>query len=725
MDGTSSSFIIDLDNREEDEVHMRYLCMEDVSEVKKLYSDVFPLEYPDHWFEHVSRSQSLWSMAAVCGQSIVGILVAEVRMLMDCHPEDHGILAKSFSLDTPVCYILSLGVRKSWRRKNIASKLLSHLLSYLRNIMSPSGPVRCVFLHVLVSNVGAIKFYEHWDFRRHCRLKDYYYINGEYQDSFTYTFYMNGGLPNWSLKNLFASMVSSLTIPCASFFRRIFGGNLLAFIRCDSFHPDVVLVFFAYFAKITCKRFLKQSLNCGQFGIEKLMQQTRRDYSNNYYLAMMMHLERIASIFPRTSVSMMFAYGSGVIAQRNSEIKRNMIDFVVVVDKPLEWHKENLKLNSSHYSMLRYIGAERLTKLQTDYAARVYCNTMVRVGEFSIKYSVIRTSHLISDLIDWKSLYISGRMHKPVRVLIPPTSRELEEACKMNLKNACHMALLILPEKFNEEQLYTTIASLSYSGDIRMKIAEDRNKVANIVQQNMRQFAHMYEPILNHLCEEIPLTRSGQYFNHLLTTDNILHLLELLPSQVLFEIENYMQKCNPQQCDLEEIIFSLANDINYAEKLKYAVERIVFKSSYQQTMKNFLTAGFLKSSRYFGKKLQKMFTNYMKSAELIKDKDRCARKASDKGFLHGLKLALTCGIEIGFPEGYAHTLTQIIDNDVSAKEWHQKLSTCKRILTICQKFQLSSKSNLLPHLKQLRVQQKRLQLPDQYQSISTENELLF
>ncbi|KRZ73985.1 Mitochondrial translocator assembly and maintenance protein 41 -like protein, partial [Trichinella papuae] len=430
-------------------------------------------------------------------------------------------------------------------------------------------------------------------------------------------------------------------------------------------------------------------------------------------LAMMMHLERIVSILPRTSVSMMFAYGSGVIAQRNSEIKRNMIDFVVVVDKPLEWHRENLKLNSSHYSMLRYIGAERLTKLQTDYAARVYCNTMVRVGEFFIKYSVIKTSHLISDLIDWKSLYISGRLHKPVRVLIPPTSRELEEACKMNLKNACRMALLILPEKFNEEQLYTTIASLSYWGDIRMKIAENKNKVANIVQQNMRQFADMYEPILNNLYEEIPLTRSGQTFNHLLTTDNIFHLLEFLPSQVLFEIENYMQQCYTQHCDLEEIIFGLANDINYAKKL-----------SCQQTMKNFLTAGFLKSCRYFGKKLQKMFMNYTKSAELIKDKDRCARKARDKGFLHGLQLALACGIEIGFAEGYAHTLTQNIDNDVSAKEWHHKLSTCKNILKLCQKFQLSSKSNLLPHLKQLRVQQKRLQLPDQHR-MPTDNELLF
>ncbi|KRZ45173.1 Mitochondrial translocator assembly and maintenance protein 41 -like protein [Trichinella pseudospiralis] len=439
---------------------------------------------------------------------------------------------------------------------------------------------------------------------------------------------------------------------------------------------------------------------------------------------MMMHLERIVSILPRTSVSMMFAYGSGVIAQRNSEIKRNMIDFVVVVDKPLEWHRENLKLNSSHYSMLRYIGAERLTKLQTDYAARVYCNTMVRVGEFFIKYSVIKTSHLISDLIDWKSLYISGRLHKPVRVLISPTSRKLEEACKMNLKNACRMALLILPEKFNEEQLYTTIASLSYWGDIRMKIAENRNKVANIVQQNMRQFADMYEPILNHLYEEIPLARSGETFNHLLTTDNIFHLLEFLPSQVLYEIENYMQQRNTQHCDLEEIIFGLANDINYAKKLKYAVEKIVFKSSCQQTMKNFLTAGFLKSCRYFGKKLQKMFMNYMKSAELIKDRDRCARKARDKGFLHGLKLALACGIEIGFAEGYAHTLTQIIDDDVSTKEWHHKLSACKNILKLCQNFQLSSKSKLLPQLKQLKVQQKRLQLPDQHR-MPTENELLF
>ena len=41
---------------------------------------------------------------------------------------------------------------------------------------------------------------------------------------------------------------------------------------------------------------------------------------------------------------------------------------------------------------------------------------------------------------------------------------------KVNLENAVHTALLLLPEKFNEFQLYSALTSLSYTGKIRTRL---------------------------------------------------------------------------------------------------------------------------------------------------------------------------------------------------------------------------------------------------------------
>ena len=65
-------------------------------------------------------------------------------------------------------------------------------------------------------------------------------------------------------------------------------------------------------------------------------------------------------------------------------------------------------------------------------------------------------------------------------------------ATKQNLQNALRAAMLMLPERFSEEDLYLKIAGLSYRGndmvyvgDFRMVFGENPHKVFNIVYAQM------------------------------------------------------------------------------------------------------------------------------------------------------------------------------------------------------------------------------------------------
>lgn len=322
--------------------------------------------------------------------------------------------------------------------------------------------------------------------------------------------------------------------------------------------------------------------------------------------------QRIIQSFP-DGIQMAFAYGSGVIQQQgHKDPSANMIDFIFVVDQPKTWHQENIKRNSKHYSFLKYLGSKNVTRIQTNYGARVYFNTLVPFENRIIKYGVISTDNLILDLLDWDSLYVSGRLHKPVKLICLPTSTELCSAMQINLQSALHSAFLLLPEKFTEEELYLKIAGLSYNGDFRMTIGEDKNKVANIVKPNVPYFRHLYEHLIDNE-EHVFWNKSNgtfeQYPNHV----SQFHHLNLLPKAVqfgLFElhIRNHLGKIP----DMEEVIRTFAFDSFCDKHVAKSISKIVAKSSWSQSIKSAFTAGIMKSVKYSMKKLQKMIKSQRK-----------------------------------------------------------------------------------------------------------------
>ncbi|XP_060828441.1 N-alpha-acetyltransferase 60 [Bombus pascuorum] len=192
------------------DVQLRFLCPDDLEEVRALCQDWFPIDYPYSWYEDITSSSRFYALAAVYGGVIIGLIVAEIKPYAKLNTEDRGILCSGLGNDCLVGYILSLGVRRAYRRNGIASLLLEQLLAH---VTAPErSSVKAVFLHVLSSNAPAILFYQRCHFRLHSFLPYYYVIHGKCKDGFTYVLYVNGGhaprgIRDW-LRHIASAMAS-------------------------------------------------------------------------------------------------------------------------------------------------------------------------------------------------------------------------------------------------------------------------------------------------------------------------------------------------------------------------------------------------------------------------------------------------------------------------------------------------------------------------------------
>ncbi|XP_062977288.1 phosphatidate cytidylyltransferase, mitochondrial isoform X2 [Elgaria multicarinata webbii] len=289
---------------------------------------------------------------------------------------------------------------------------------------------------------------------------------------------------------------------------------------------------------------------------------------------------QILAHFPQ-EFSLAFAYGSGVFQQAGAsarETENNMLDFVFAVDDSVTWHKMNLLKNRNHYSFLKYFGPKPISTVQ-NYGAGIYYNTLVPCD---------------------------GR----VKILTQNENVYLQSALTSNLKSAVTAAFLMLPESFSEEDLYMQIAGLSYCGDFRMIIGEDKSKVMNIVKPNMLHFQMLY----NHILQDCPQVVYKHQLGKLeidKSPEGQFTQLMALPRTLQQQITSLMDPPGKNR-DVEEILLQVAHDPDCGLVVHQGISGIVRSSSLIQSAKTALTAGMKKSLSYSLKKMYKMTKGWLR-----------------------------------------------------------------------------------------------------------------
>ncbi len=316
-----------------------------------------------------------------------------------------------------------------------------------------------------------------------------------------------------------------------------------------------------------------------------------------------------------------------------------MIDFIFGVSYTQHWHSLNLQQHRDHYSGVGSLGSSFVSRIQDSWGAGVYFNPYITVNGTLIKYGVVNLDTLCRDLSEWDTLYLAGRLQKPVKILRDDPRVRL--ANQVNLISAVRTALLLLPSKFTEQDLYKTVAGISYLGDPRMSLGgENLNKVANIVIHQLPNFRRLYAPLIENLpnvsfqdsrCSspswvDDPDTNAtlGQDMDPMKRGNMVRRLPKIFRERLYFQYQSKFQipraefnKMMEHSSDEDptrvkrkqggEFEQRVAGDeqLSLNKEVSAALTRIIKWPSYSQSVKGIVTGGLGRSWKYVTEKWEK------------------------------------------------------------------------------------------------------------------------
>lgn len=262
-------------------------------------------------------------------------------------------------------------------------------------------------------------------------------------------------------------------------------------------------------------------------------------------------------------------YGSGINPQRGQENRKPQIDLIVVVDDLKKWHALNIKKNPKDYSFSGKLFFKYAPKKWLRSGGKITYMTYIPFDGSKYKIGTIEKDDFLNDLSNWETFYMAGRMQKPILIVKAPEN--IEEAINFNRQAGLQSTELLLGEgEFDEEYFYTILAGLSYVGDTRMGIAENPDKVLNIVKGRFDFYQDVYGSQLK--------IKDGNVIARVESTDN-------LPK------------------DLRQYLDSYSG--NVGDGIREFLTHKNKSQSVAQTVKGLFTTGPIKSIKYVSEKLKR------------------------------------------------------------------------------------------------------------------------
>lgn len=340
-------------------------------------------------------------------------------------------------------------------------------------------------------------------------------------------------------------------------------------------------------------------------------------------------LNLIVQNFQLGENSVSFGYGSGVFEQGGYEKAKPQVDFIHIVDDPMKFHRQNWARHPEHYSSLLQLGWRTLERFQTA-GAGVYFNPYVHMKDLQgvdrmIKYGVVSIETALLDLDLWQTMYIAGRLQKPVAFFGSPDW--LKAANQRNLESALNLGILLLASrkkkltKFTPSELFEEIALISYMGDPRMMVGgENPNKVKNIVSKQLELFTELYQPHVDKLINKglLQIASNGDYKAEL-DDESVAIMLSSMPlvfKQKLLKTY-YETSCKKQalaaqvhhnQTFVGPFMRDLSGNTRLRMSLVNSLRTTIAWPALIQSLKGIFTAGLVKSARYAWEKKLKSWT---------------------------------------------------------------------------------------------------------------------